>query len=492
MHQRFRVFAIHAAAAIVATAGITVVRLDGQAPPRAPRYAITGARIVTGAGAPIDKGTLVLRNGAIEDVGASVAAPPDAMVIDGTGLTVYPGLIDMANANVVDVPAEPTPAPQPAAGRGGAPAGRGGGGGGGAEQISWADQERLKRESLLNPEIEAAEYINYESDVLRRLASAGITNVLAVPPQGLIRGQSALINVMAPPESPIISALGGYWRGYVVVQSPVAQHVTFGGRGGGAGYPGALLGTIAFVRQALYDAQWQRDARAYAAKHKDAVLTGFEPVLDALAPAIEGKMPVAFDASSEAEILRALAMAKEFKLDPIIVGAIDAGAVVDDLKAAKARVILSVNYQAAGGGGGGGRGGGGGATDTAIRVIRARQNAPKVAAALEKAGVPFAFTSLGVQNPGDFVRGVGRAMRDGGLTEDVALKALTSNAAKMAGAGERLGTIEKGKIANIVITENGLFDERMRVRHVFVAGWPVDLETAAPPATGRGGRGGGR
>jgi imidazolonepropionase-like amidohydrolase len=265
----------------------------------------------------------------------------------------------------------------------------------------------------------------------------------------------------------------------------VAQHVSFSGRGGGGGgYPGALLGEIAFVRQSFYDAQWQMNARAFADRHKDSPLPDLEPVLDSLAPALERRMPVAFEAGEEKEILRALAMAKEFKLDPIVVGGIEAARVIDDLKAAGARVILTVND--GGGAGGGGRGGAG----TSARATLMTQNAPKVAAALEKAGIAFAFSSGGLQNPGDFIRNVARITRDGGLSEDSALKALTSNAAKMAGVSDRLGTIEKGRIANVLVTENGLFDDRMRVRGVFVGGWPVNMEApAAPPSTGRG-RGG--
>jgi imidazolonepropionase-like amidohydrolase len=245
---------------------------------------------------------------------------------------------------------------------------------------------------------------------------------------------------------------------------------------------------IAFARQSFYEAQWQKDARAYAERRKDAPVGGFEPVLDALAPALERKMPVAFDASEEREILRALAFAKEFNLDPIIVGGAEAASVIDDLKTARARVIVSANFQAAGGGGGRGGGGGGrgGAeADTPLRITRMRQSAAKVPAALEKAGIPFAFTIGGLPNPGDFVRNVARTVREGGLAEDAALKALTINAAKLAGAGDRVGTIEKGKMANVIVTEGGLFDNG-RIRHVFVAGWPVDVETAA---AGRGGRG---
>ena len=210
----------------------------------------------------------------------------------------------------------------------------------------------------------------------------------------------------------------------------------------------------------------------------------FEPALDALAPALERKMPVAFEASEEREILRALAFAKEFNLDPMIVGGAEAANVIEDLKAAKARVIVSTNFQALGGGGGRGGGGGGGEADTPIRITRMRQDAAKVPAALEKAGIPFAFTAGGLQNPATSCATWRRTVKEGGLAEDAALKALTVNAAKLAGAGDRLGTIEKGKMANVIVTEGNLFDSP-RIRHVFVAGWPVDLDI---PAQGDGGR----
>jgi imidazolonepropionase-like amidohydrolase len=274
----------------------------------------------------------------------------------------------------------------------------------------------------------------------------------------------------------------------VVVRSPVAQHVVFAaaGQGGGGGYPGALLGVIAFARQSFYDAQWQKEARAFAERNKNAVVGGFEPALDALAPALERKVPVAFDASEQREILRALAFAREFNLDPIIVGGAEAGSVIDDLKAAKAAVIVSANFQAAGGGPGGRGGGGrGGDADTPLRITRMRQNAAKVPAALEQAGIPFAFTIGGLQAPGEFVRSVARTVREGGLSEEAALKGLTVNAARLAGVAERLGTIEKGKMANVIVTDGNLFDTS-RIRHVFVAGWPVDLEAAAQPPGGRG------
>lgn len=439
------------------------------------RTAIRGAKIVTGAGTTIDKGTIVMRDGVIEDVGANVTAPADAIVIDGAGLTVYPGLIDMANTSALDA----TVTEAPATGGGGVAGGGGRGGRGGATTESYADLERAKRLTILKPDFEASQAVRYEGPELSRLASVGVTSVLAVPASGLLRGQSALINVAAPAAAPEVSSVATDRRGLVIVKAPVAQHVAFvqgraGGAGGGGGaYPGSLLGVIAFIRQSFYDAQWQRDARAYYDHHKDSARPAFEPTLDALAPALDGKIPVAFDAGDEREILRALDLAREFKLDPIIVGGLEASTVVDDLKAAKARVIYSVNFQTSGGrAGGGGRGGPGG--DVAIRAMHTMQNAPKVPAALEKAGVMFAFASEGQATPADFVRNVARTVKEGGLSADAALRALTSNAATIAGVGDRLGTIEKGKIANLLVTEGDLFDGG-KVRYVLVDGRAVNI-----------------
>ena len=478
--------------ALVALSVAASLSFEARQMPAAPVYAIQGAKIVT-AGTTIDKGNLVMRNGLIDDVGASAAVPADAIVVDGTGMTVYPGLIDMTNTTAVEPRAAAAAAPGPDAAADPQGVGRGRGGNTGPAP-TWADGDRAKREALLNPDFDAASHVRYEGAEMQRLAAAGITSVLAVSPSGLFRGTSALVNVAAPPDVEDVSRVGGYRRGGVVIASPVAQHVTFAaGRGGGAGYPAALLGDIAFVRQALYDARWQKDAHAWADKHKDQARPEFEPALDALAPALERKLPVSFEAGELREILRVLAMAKEFNLDPIVTGGVEADAVAADLKAANAKVILTVASGTAQAGRGGpptgaGQGGRGGA-DTPIRVTRMQQNAPKVPAALEKAGIPYAFASEGLQSPADFVRGVARAVREGGLTADQALRALTVNAAKIAGASDRVGTLAKGKIANVVVVEGDLFSDQGRVRRVFVDGRPVNIDVPAAPAGG-GRRGG--
>lgn len=421
-------------------------------------YAIRGARIVPVSAAPIPSGTIVVRNGIIEAVGANVQAPADAQVVDGNGLTVYPGLIDMANSTGLDIQLN-RQMPQ---------------------TINTTEAaERWKRDLILRPAVSAADHLQESAD-LARYASAGITSVLAVPPGVVVKGQSALVNVTAPVDEPQIGNVGDYRVGIQVVRTPVALHLAFGSAGGGS-YPASLMGVLSFVRQTWLDAQHQALVAQRAAKNAG-VRPPYDPALDALQPALEGKLPVAFEVDSAREIRRALAMAKEFKLTPVISGAQEADQVVEDLKANSARVIYNVNYP----------------TrsralapdaDESIETLRTRANAPKVPGTLEKAGVTFAFSAEGIREPRDFVRNVGRAVREG-LSAEAALRALTLDAAKIAGADNRVGSIDKGKIANLVITDGDLFGNNTQIKHVFVDGRMIALEAPQPQRGGGRGRGG--
>ena len=442
----------HTALALILATG--VLALSAQEPATL-TYTITNARIVPVSGATIDNGTIVLRNGLIGQIGAGVTAPAGSVVIDGKGLTVYPGLIDMGSTAGLEVP---TPA-------------RG-------DAQTTEDVERAKRALLIRAQLRAAEHLNPAAMPLSRTASAGITTVLATPAGDAIRGQSALINTALPPDAPQIGATADDRRGQLVVKSPVALHVSFAQRpGGGNGYPVSLMGNIAFIRQAFSDARHQQTAQQHYEKSK---ARGSRPLydasLDAMQPALAGRMPVAFEAENIREILRALEMAKAFTLDPIITGGRETDQVVPELKAQNARVILSLNYPArsqsiapdA---------------DEPLATLRARANAPKTAGGLDKAGVAFAFSSSGLSDPKDFVKNAAKAVQHG-LSREAALRALTINAATIAGAADRVGSIEAGKIANLVVTEGDLFDEKMIIKHVFVDGKPVALETSAPARRG--------
>ena len=399
-------------------------------------YAITGARIVPVSSAAIDNGTIVFTDGLITAVGANVAVPAGAVIVAGKGLTVYPGLIDMGSSAGFEPPAIPrSENPQ-----------------------TTEDVERVKRDTLLRAQLRAADYMNPSAAALGKAAEAGITSMLATPGSDGVRGQSALVFTALGADVPQIGALADERRGGLVIKPVVALHVCTADRpAGGDAYPNSLMGLVAFNRQAFLDAQWYQQARPKP----------FAPALDAMQPALSGQMPVAFRASSAREILRALDMARAFKLDPIITTARQVDSVTAQLKAANARVIYSLNFP----------------TrpvslapdaDESLSVLRERASAPKSPAALDKAGVLFAFESNGLGDPKDFLKNARKTVT-GGLSKDAALKALTLNAATVAGAAERLGSLDRGKIANIVVADGDIFEEKTAITHVFVNGRRVKL-----------------
>jgi imidazolonepropionase-like amidohydrolase len=413
-------------------------------------YAITGARVVPVSSAAIDNATVVFSGGVITAVGTSVTVPPGAITIAGKGLTVYPGLIDMGSSAGLEAPS---------AGRAENPQ-------------TTEDVERVKRDTLLRPHVRAADYMNPKAEALAKAAEAGITAILATPGSDGIRGQSALVLTSIGADLPQIGALADDRRGPLVVRTPVALHVgTANNPAGGDAYPNSLMGIIAFNRQAFLDAQWYGTQRARtetsAPSAPSAALGSYSAALEAMQPALAGRMPVAFRAPTSPEVLRALDMAKAFKLDPIITAARQVDEVSADIKAANARVIYSLNFPTR-------RPSLAPDADEPLSVLRDRANAPKGPASLDKAGILFAFESAGLSDPKDFLKNARKAVA-GGLSADAALKALTMNAATLAGAGDRLGSLDKGKIANVIVTEGDLFEEKTPIKHVFVNGRPIRL-----------------
>ena len=399
-------------------------------------YAIVGARIVSVSSSPIDNGTIVFSGGVITAVGANIPAPQGVVTIAGKGLTVYPGLIDMGSSAGLDAPPIPR-ADNPQ---------------------TTEDIERVKRDTLMRPQLRAADHMNPSAQALSRAAENGITAILATPAGDGIRGQSALVLTSIGADLPQIGALADDRRGPLVVRTPVALHVGVANSpAGGDAYPNSLMGIIAFNRQAFLDAQWYRQARSPA----------YSPALEAMLPALAGRMPVAFRASSAREVLRALDMAKAFKLDPIITAAREVDSVTGDIKAANARVIYSLNFPTR-------RLSLAPDADESLSVLRERAAAPKGPATLDSAGIVFAFESAGLSESKDFLKNAQKTVANG-LSKDAAIKALTLNAATVAGAADRLGSLEKGKIANVLVTDGDLFEEKTTIKHVFVNGRPITL-----------------
>lgn len=407
-------------------------------------YAITNARIVTVSGAPIERGTIVVRNGLIESVGASAKIPADARTIDGSGLTIYPGIFDAyTNLGL----AAPTTAPTAPTASAPAPTGSNYPGG-------------------LQPELKTVRQLQINNTQFEAQRNAGITTALAVGRDGIFNGQSVLIN------------LAGDTVSEMIVREPVAEHVTF--RTLGITYPTSLLGTFSALRQMFLDAQrLQENQKTYAKNPRGMMRPEADESLEALIPVINRQMPIVFNANSEREIVRALDLAQEFNLSAMIAGGQEAWKQADRLKKQNVPVLLSLNFP----------------KRTAsfspeadletLEVLRLRVETPKGAARLQQAGVKFAFQSGGMTNPTDFLTNAGKAVENG-LSKDDAMRAMTLGAAEIFGVENRLGTIEVGKIANLVVSRGDIFAKDKTITHVFVDGKLFEQKerprTPTPPA----------
>ena len=417
-------------------------------------YAITNARVVTVSGPTIERGTVVVRDGLITAVGANVTAPPDARPIDGTGLTVYPGLIDASTTLAI-----PRPSPTPAGG--------GGGGGGFAGLFGQTAPSAVSPNSTqlpgLQPEILASDIIRPGGTEIEAARNAGITTAQTAPRGNVFLGQSAVIN------------LAGDTPQQMIVRTPVALYVGLNPIGQGR-YPGSLMGVFSSVRQMLLDARRFREANEiYERNPRGLRRPEQDKSLEALLPVLARQVPVVMQADRVREIERALDLAQEFNFQLVINGGQEADRLAARLKAANVPVLLSLNFprRAAAPSPE--------ADAEPLRILRERVEAPKTAGRLAAAGVRFAFQSGGMASMTDFLANAARAV-EAGLSRDEAVRAMTLRSAEILGVGSQLGSIEVGKIANLTVTRGDIFDRNRRVTHLFIDGRQIELRPAAASA----------
>ena len=379
-------------------------------------YAITGARIVTVSGPTLESGTIVLRDGVIEAVGRDVAVPVGARVLAGQGLTLTPGLIDGFGGVGLPAPA-PSPVPGP-----------------------------------LSPQTMALDRLRPSEAAKAR--DAGITTALVIGKEGVLPGQSVLVN------------LGGDQPEAMVVKQPAALHLhmaTLRGR-----YPTSLMGTEAYARQALYDAARYRDARAaYEKSPLGRRRPAYDPALEAWQGVLAGREPLMVTAQRENDIRRALALADEFKIKVALAGAPQAFRVAPLLKARGLPLLVTVNFDPARPPGFGPED-----PDKEKKEIEAAERNP---AELHKAGVRFALASGYAP---DFLAGVRKAI-ERGLPREAALRAVTLDAALALGVADRMGSLEAGKMANVVAWSADPLTKDAKAKMVFVDGRLYEPEEAS-------------
>ncbi|REK06754.1 MAG: hypothetical protein DWQ37_22170 [Planctomycetota bacterium] len=401
-------------------------------------HAIVGARIVVSPEKTIENGTLVIRDGVIEAVGEDVEPPADAKRWTAAGKTLYPGLIDAYDE--LSSEASRSALPDDAGAR------------------YWNDN--------VTPQARADRVYASDASTNEKLRGQGITARLLAPSAGIVKGTSALVSTADDDPQ------------QAILKDQVALHLQLTTRRSG-GYPNSPMGAVALVRQAFYDAGWY--GQAWEAFESDAALPRPErsDALAALRAYLGRKPPVVVDAADELYFLRADRLGDEFDLNVIVRGSGNEYRRLDAIKATGRPVIVPVDFpkppnvatpEAA--------------MNVSLERLMHWDLAPENPARLDAAGVKIALTSDGLKDAGAFLAGVRKAV-ERGLSPEAALRALTVTPAELFGVGDRLGTLEVGKAANVVVADGPLFAKKTRVLETWVDGTRYEIEDA-PPADLRG------
>ena len=410
-------------------------------------HALVNARIVQKPGAVIEKGTIVVRDGVIEAVGADINIPSDARIWDYTGLTVYAGFIEMnSQAGLPKPKTQRTTGFNPATPQQPQPDTRRG-------PQSWNPnvKSHLKAIDLYKPD-------SKENEKLRKL---GFTTALITPNQGVFRGSSALVTLG---EGPVHDH---------ILKKEVYQHVALD-RVRGRNYPGSLMGAIALIRQTLLDTKWYRAAHeVFNANPIGKTRPEENLTLASLINVTQGQQPVMIEVTDELNFLRANKIIKEFSLKAAILGSGFEYRQLNDIKSTGISVVLPLNFpkvpevasvEAA--------------LSVSLDALSHWELAPENPKRLNEAGISFAFTSAKL-GKGDKFHDKVRETVERGLAKSAALAALTTIPAQMLGMENQLGSIEAGKLANLVAMDGDLFKSKSKVMDTWVRGARYEIEKKA-------------
>lgn len=384
--------------------------VNGSYDTRPGLFAFTNATIVVNANQTISNGTLLVKGQTIQSVGTGTAVPNGYVVIDLKGKFIYPSLIDPFTSYGV---AEPARTP--------------GGGFGGRQSIFVSTKKgSYNWNEAIRPETEVRSIFTIDAKKAEEMRKAGFGSVNTVNRDGIARGTSAAVTLSDERENKIM------------LKDQTAANYTFNKGTSQNDYPTSLMGSIALLRQTYYDAQWY-------SKQKEEYNISLEEFNK------QQNLPQIFEADGWQNVLRADKIAKEFGKQYIIKSTGDEYQRIDAIKATGASLIVPVNFTKAYDVEDPAE-----ARNVTLAQMKGWEMAPGNPAALEKAGIRFSLTSNGLESMKDFWTNI-RSAIDNGLTEKQALLSLTEIPAAMIGITDKAGTLEKGKLANFLITSDDLF-----------------------------------
>ena len=420
-----------------------------QAPPLPAAYAIENVTVVYADGSQVPGVNIVVRRGLIQTVAPGAPIPPDALVLEGDSLWIYPGMVDSHAGADFEFPSSPEP----------------------DRVLSWAPPREAQG---FTPHRQVAFFLTGGGADFRSERTGGVIAAGVHPTQGMAPGQGVGILLKKTTKTP--------WD--LVTQPRLGLFFSFQGARGG--YPSSLFAVVAFFRQAFEDAgRYGLLQSEFARNPAGMTAPSWDPDLEVLREAASGVVPVFFQADDDEDIRRALALADEIGFRPIIMGGEESWQVAGELAARGVPVLLSVAFPRpsqwkASEDGLEASMDGPALEPAAAREKERLENAYSTAARLEEAGVTLALTSGGGR--GDLREGARKAIQYG-LSEGAALRALTSTPADLLGMPS-LPNLAPGMAANFIVTDGPLFDESTRIRYTFVEG---ELERGREAAKGDGG-----
>jgi imidazolonepropionase-like amidohydrolase len=405
-----------------------------------PYFAIRGAKIAPVSSRTAENSTIIISRGIITVIGADAKIPDEAWIIEGKGLTVYPGLIDsFTDVGLLTPPAAGAPGAPDATDPASRPSQ--------TQTVARSPEDRPRT----TPWRSAADEVNLGDKRIETWRNGGFTTVIASPKGGFFPGQAAVLD------------LAGDRPGDFVVKTPVSIPLNLRPTGGfNTGFPDSLMGVLAYVRQVFLDTDWSIRAQAAYEKNMRVERPHYDRTEASLASALQKHVVVLIPANNSVEIRRSLELPDRWKVTGVIYGGQMAYEDAAEIAAKKLPVLMNAKWPEA-------EKDGDPEDKPSLRELRFRDRAPSAPAALAKAHVKFAFYSGGLTAPKDVLKAVKKSI-DAGLSPDAALRALTLSAAEIYGVSDRLGSIEVGKIANLVLTDGDIFEEKTKIKMVFVDG----------------------
>ncbi|MGI8543949.1 MAG: amidohydrolase family protein [Aridibacter sp.] len=397
---------------------------------KAGTFAITNARIVTVSGAVIPNGTVVISNGKISAVGANVSIPGGAERINGTGLSVYPGMIDAGtNMGILEI------------------------GGGAAGTVDVAETGDI------NPNAKAILGLNPHTSHINVTRVNGITMVHSMPAGGIISGQSAVVNLngSTQDEMVVVREFG------LVINFP--QISTFAGFDPLTGprivdFDQAVKNRdkrVDELKEAIENAKQYANANDAYAKNKSLPAVAADLKMEAMIPYIRGEKPIIFEAQRARDIRGVIKLVEEMKLKAIIFGGAEAWQEAEGLKKNNIAVIYDRMF------------------NNPLRQDDSYDSMFEAPMKMQKAGIKFCIsTGDNGANVRDLPYQAGAAAAYG-LSKDEALKSVTLYPAQILGVGDMYGSIENGKAANIVVTDGDILEVRTNILHMFINGKKIPL-----------------